>query len=202
MPIIRLATEPDGALTPIVRSRLPSVATRQDACETGGVTNVPLETWVSIGSLLGVGLSIVLVMRVMFKDLGGRIDRVEMRLNARIDDVKAELSSRIDAVESNLTARINAVESSLTARIDGVESSLTARIDGVESSLTARIDGVESSLTARIDGVESSLTARIDGLSTRVDKLDDRVYALAVGMKPLLERAGKAASRTTAPRTA
>jgi outer membrane murein-binding lipoprotein Lpp len=134
------------------------VATRQDACETGGVTNVPLETWVSIGSLLGVGLSIVLVMRVMFKDLGGRIDRVEMRLNARIDDVKAELSSRIDAVEANLTARINAVE--------------------------------------------SSLTARIDGLSTRVDKLDDRVYALAVGMKPLLERAGKAASRTTAPRTA
>ncbi len=119
---------------------------------------MPLETWVSIGSLLGVGLSIVLVMRLMFKDLGGRVDSVEMRLNARIEDIKTQLSDCIDSVES--------------------------------------------SLTARIDSVESNLSARIDGLSTRIDKLDDRVYALAAGMKPLLERAGKAASRRTAPHTA
>jgi hypothetical protein len=61
-------------------------------------------------------------------------------------------------------------------------------VASAEARLGQRIDGVEANLGKRIDSVEANL-------SMRIDKLDDRVYALAVGMRPLLD----AAENKTAP---
>lgn len=52
------------------------------------------------------------------------------------------------------------------------------------------VASAEARIGVRIDGVEANLSARIE-------KLDDRVYALAVGMKPLLEPAAKNVTRVT-----
>lgn len=89
------------------------LAMRADACETGSVIVVPLETWVSIGSLLIVTLTLAVFMR-----------------------------STVTSAEERLGKRIDAVEASL-------------------------------------------------------EKLDDRVYALAVGIKPLLEADGKNSASVT-----
>lgn len=64
---------------------------------------------------------------------------------------------------------------------------------GTEARLGKRIDSLDmkiDSVSARIDAVETNL-------SRRIDKLDDRVYALAIGMKPLLEPVEKNATRAT-----
>jgi hypothetical protein len=95
-----------------------------EACEDGEVTSVPLETWVSIGTLLGVGLSIVLIMRAMVRDLGVRIDGVEQRLGARIDKVEGRLEMRIDEVEAKLSARINTLDDRIYALAAGLKPQL------------------------------------------------------------------------------
>ena len=125
-----------------------------------------LETWVSIGSLLVVALTLAAFTR-------STVAGAEGRLGKRIDSVEASLAKRIDSVDGNLTKRIDSVEANLTKRIDSVEANLTKRIDDVEKGLTARID-----------------------------KLDDRVYALAVGMKPLLAEAEEKAARAATRRPA
>lgn len=67
--------------------------------------------------------------------------------------------------------------------VAGAEARLNTRIDSVETNLGKRID----SLDAKIDSVDASLTRRIDSVEAILEKLDDRVYALAVGLKPLLQ---------------
>jgi hypothetical protein len=116
---------------------------RAAACETERVHILPLETWVSIGTLLTVALGLAVFMRTMLVDLGGRID-----------SVRTELGERIDRIES------------------------------------------------KTDETRSDLGGRIDRLDSRVATLDDRVYALAVGMRPLLEKAEKPSARTKSTRTA
>ncbi|HEU4849420.1 MAG TPA: hypothetical protein VFS93_03325 [Terrimesophilobacter sp.] len=49
------------------------------------------------------------------------------------------------------------------------------------------VSSAEKRLGERIDSVEASLSKRIDSIETSLEKLDDRVYALAIGMRPLLE---------------
>lgn len=52
-------------------------------------------------------------------------------------------------------------------------------------AMRSEMRAMEHRLTARIDGVER----RIDGVDGRIDRLDDRVYALASGLKPMLDAA-------------
>jgi uncharacterized protein YdcH (DUF465 family) len=65
----------------------------------------------------------------------------------------------------------------LRSDLSGLEVRFGQRFDQVD----ARFDQVD----ARFDQVD----ARFDRVEARVERLDDRVYALATGMKPLIEQA-------------
>jgi hypothetical protein len=95
------------------------------------------------------------------------------------------MRATVTSAEVRLGKRIDGVETRLDRRIDDVETNLGKRIDDVESSLDKRID----SLDAKIDSIVANLGKRIDGVEVRLATLDDRVYTLAVGMRPLLETA-------------
>ncbi len=60
------------------------VAYTNEAVQTGGMT-VSLETWVSIGTLLGVGAGILIAIRAMGAELKGDIARLDDRVS-RLDD--------------------------------------------------------------------------------------------------------------------
>ncbi|GAA3749040.1 hypothetical protein GCM10022239_25490 [Leifsonia bigeumensis] len=107
---------------------------------------MPLETWVSVGSLLIATLTLATFTR-------SAVSSAEKRLGERIDSVEAGLSKHIDSVEAGLSKHIDSVEAGLSKHIASVEASL--------------------------------------------EKLDDRVYALATGMRPLLESTEKQESAIT-----
>ena len=59
------------------------------------------------------------------------------------------------------------------------------------SLLTVAV-GLYGALGRRFDVVDKRFDAvdhRLDRLETRIEKLDDRAYALAVGLKPLIDEA-------------
>ena len=70
---------------------------------------------------------------------------------------------------------------------------LRSALVGLETRLGKRIDAVDT----KIDTVETSLGKRIDMVAANVEKLDGRVYALAAGIKPLLESAEDKTTRAT-----
>ncbi len=93
-----------------------------------------LDTWVSLGALLGVLVTLVAVIRSGDERTDRRIDRLE------------------------------------------------AKVDGLRSELTGDIDGLRTELKGDIGDLRTELKGDIA-------RLDDRVYALAAGLRPLVEQA-------------
>ncbi len=64
-----------------------------------------LDTWVSLGALLGVGISLAGVMRSGVNRLDRRIDRLEDRVEERfdkVDDRFGKVEERFDKVDDRL----------------------------------------------------------------------------------------------------
>jgi septal ring factor EnvC (AmiA/AmiB activator) len=117
--------------------------------QNGGVF-VSLETWVSIGALLTVGLTLYATIRKT-----GR-------------DVRSELKDDIAAVRTDLAA---------------TRTELKADIAAVRTELAA----TRTELKADIAVVRTELAATRTELKADVGRLDDRVYALAAGLRPTLD---------------
>jgi septal ring factor EnvC (AmiA/AmiB activator) len=117
--------------------------------QNGGVF-VSLETWVSIGALLTVGLTLYATIRKT-----GR-------------DVRSELKDDIAAVRTDLAA---------------TRTELKADIAAVRTELAA----TRTELKADIAVVRTELAATRTELKADIGRLDDRVYALAAGLRPTLD---------------
>jgi hypothetical protein len=118
------------------------MASAERAVQNGAVF-VSLETWVSIGALLTVGLTLYATIRKT-----GR-------------DVRSELKDDIAAVRTDLAA--------------------------TRTELKADIAAVRTELKADIAVVRTELAATRTELKADVGRLDDRVYALAAGLRPTLD---------------
>jgi hypothetical protein len=72
---------------------------------------MPIETWTTLGTLLGVGLSLFLAMRTemraMEHRLTTRIDGVEVRID-RLDDRICRLDDRVYALAVGLKPAVEA----------------------------------------------------------------------------------------------
>lgn len=114
-----------------------------------------LETWVSIGALLAVGLTLFATIRKTGRDL------------------RSELKEDIAAVRTELGA---------------------TRVE-----LKADIAATRTELKADIAAVRTELAATRTELKADIGRLDDRVYALAAGLRPMLDEhpATPAATRDT-----
>ena len=79
----------------------------------------------------------------------------------------------------------------LRSDLSGLEVRFDARFDQVDArfaQVDARFDQVDARF-AQVDARFDQVDARFDRVEARVERLDDRVYALATGMKPLIEQA-------------
>ena len=127
---------------------------------------MPLETLVSLGSLVAVGLALYAAMRGFRTELRTEIADTRTALSADI----ASTNTRIDT----LTTRVDETNT----RID----SLTTRADGTNT----RID----SLGSRIDDLRTELKADIAetraDLKSDISRLDERTFLLATGLQPRL----------------
>jgi septal ring factor EnvC (AmiA/AmiB activator) len=136
------------------------MASVEPAMQNGRVF-VSLETWVSIGALLTVGLTLYATIRKT-----GR-------------DVRSELKDDIAAVRTDLAA----TRTELKADIAAVRTELKADIAAVRTELAA----TRTELKADIAVVRTELAATRTELKADVGRLDDRVYALAAGLRPTLD---------------
>jgi phage host-nuclease inhibitor protein Gam len=125
------------------------MASVEPAMQNGRVF-VSLETWVSIGALLTVGLTLYATIRKT-----GR-------------DVRSELKDDIAAVRTELAA---------------TRTELKADIAVVRTELA----GTRTELKADIAVVRTELAATRTELKADIGRLDDRVYALAAGLRPTLD---------------
>ncbi len=101
---------------------------------------MPLETWVSLGSLLGVALALYVALKSDSR-----------RLEAKIDRVSVELRNESAGIKSELTSDISKLRAEFKKGIDELRSELKGD----------------------------------------VARLDDRVYALAAGLRPVLHPGGE-----------
>jgi len=86
------------------------LAPSEPLTQNEGVIALPLETWVSIGTLLGVAVTMFVAMRSGFSDLRLEINglRSEMKdefkdVRAELKDVRAELKADLAALEGRVT---------------------------------------------------------------------------------------------------
>jgi hypothetical protein len=61
-------------------------------------------------------------------------------------------------------------------------------------SMLGGVAGMGAYLHADIRRVETRLDAHVGRLDGRIERLDDRVYALATGLKPLIDDASRSES--------
>ncbi|MDF1603923.1 hypothetical protein [Nocardioides sp. YIM 152315] len=135
-----------------------------------------IDTWVSLAALLGVlvalgGLTIGQT-RSLRSDLKGDVARLE----AKVDDHRSESKADIAGLRDELKADLAETRSELKADLAAVRSELKADLAAVRSELKADLAETRSELKAEIG------------------RLDDRVYALAAGLRPRIEGAPSAAS--------
>jgi hypothetical protein len=117
--------------------------------QTGGVSTMTIDTWVSLAALLAVLLS-----------LGGLILTQGRSLRS---ELKGDIA-RLDT------------------KIDGFRSELKGDIAGLRTELKGDIAGLRAELKGDIARVRAELAVDIG-------RLDDRVYALAAGLRPQVEEA-------------
>lgn len=98
-------------------------------------------------------------------------------------------------VRSNARVRIE-----LTAAIVGVRGEVAE----LRSEVKGDIAGLRTELKgdiARLDGRIDRLGGRIDRVEGRIERVDDRLYALATGLRPLIERVGSGTADVGAARS-
>lgn len=79
------------------------------------------------------------------------------------------------------------------SEIGDLRSELKSEIGELRSELKTDIADLRSELKTDIADLRADLKADIRRLDGRVEKLDERVYDLAVGMRPLLSGAQRSA---------
>ncbi len=169
--------------------------------QTGGVIfEMPLETWVSVATLLGFAVTVVTTVLVANgrtrKDLGtaiGGLDERIDRLDGKVGDLRVELKSdltRLDGTVDDVRAELKADITRLDGKVDDLRVELKADI--------TRLDGTVDDLRTELKSDITHLDGKVDDLRTELKsdmtRIDDRVFALAIGLKPLLEDA-----RTSGP---
>ncbi|MEX0426194.1 hypothetical protein AB3X52_01090, partial [Nocardioides sp. DS6] len=110
-----------------------------------------------------------------------RIGSVEVGLRGEISG----LDQKIDATRAGLEERIGSVEVGLRGEISGLDQ----KIDATRSGLEEKIDRVRTELRSEFQDGFASLRTE---LKSDIQHLDDRIYSLGVGLKPLVEQAQRA----------
>lgn len=130
-----------------------------------------MDTWVSIGGFVAVGTGLYTVMRSEFGKVNRKLD--EYRLEAKADVV----GLRSELITGNTSLRTELITANTSLRTE-----LKGDIAGLRTELKEDIAALRTELKADIGDLRTELTADIQ-------RVDDRVYALAAGLKPQIERA-------------
>ena len=93
-------------------------------------------------------------------------------MDERFESAAAFTASQFERVESQFTQ--------LTATVRHLDERLTNGIDSLDARLGERIDSLDVRLSKRIESLDIRL-------SERIDSVNGQMFALATGLKPLLD---------------
>ena len=119
-----------------------------------------IDTWVSLAALAGVVLTLGGLMLGQTRSLRADLKADIARLEAKIDGNRAEGKGDSAALRSELKTDIAGLRDELKAEVAGLRDELKAEVAGLR-----------------------------DDLKADIGRLDDRVYALAAGLRPQLGQA-------------
>jgi hypothetical protein len=113
---------------------------------TEGVIALPLETWVSLGTLIGFGVTILLAIRGVDASLRSEIAGVRSDLGSEIAGVRSDLRSEIGELRSEMKAEFKELRTEVKADMASLEtriSELDRRVYALAVGLRPEIDGVQ-----------------------------------------------------------
>ena len=133
----------------------------------------------AIGELKGEVRGINLRIDEMSKSHSERTDALSKSLSERIDELSKNHSERMDALSSTHSERTDALSKSFSERLDEMSRSFSERLEALGKSHSERMDTMSKSLSERIDELSKNHSERMDALTTRVERLEDGLSALA-----------------------
>lgn len=108
------------------------LSSAHDAAHTGGVNGLSLDTWVSLGTLIAVGIGIVTFMRAETRSI-----RTELR--SETHSLRAELHSESHSLRADLKADIQHLDERV-GRLDDCVQRLDDRVYALAAGLKPTLE--------------------------------------------------------------
>ncbi len=121
------------------------------------------DTWIMLGSIVGLAALLVPIMVALFASTNARIDGLRGDVNTQI----GRLDSRIDGLRDDFTAQFGRLDS----RIDGLRDDVNAQIGSLRDDINAQ----NGSLRADMREDHAAIHARLDSLQDGLADVGQRL---------------------------
>ena len=153
------------------------------------------DTWIMLGSIVGLAALLVPIMVALFASTNARIDGLRGDVNTQI----GRLDSRIDGLQDDFTTQFGRLDS----RIDGLRDDINAQIGSLRDDINAQIGSLRDDVNAQIGSLRDDVdvqngSLRADmredhaAIHTRLDSLQDGLADVGQRLARVEERLGMA----------
>ena len=160
--------------------------------ECANMETITLADYVQYGFLAFIALLLVAVVVALIRQSGAigelkgevrginlRLDEMSKSHSERTDAMSKSFSERLDEMSKSHSERTDATSKSFSERLDEMTKNHSERTDAMSKSFSERLDEMSRNFSERLDELRLSHSERMDALTTRVERLEDGLSALA-----------------------
>ena len=142
------------------------------------------DTWIMLGSIVGLAALLVPIMVALFASTNARIDGLRGDVNTQI----GRLDSRIDGLRDDFTAQFGRLDS----RIDGLRDDINAQIGSLRDDVNAQIGSLRDDVDVQNGSLRADMREDHAAIHTRLDSLQDGLADVGQRLARVEERLGMA----------
>ena len=135
------------------------------------------DTWIMLGSIVGLAALLVPIMVALFASTNARIDRLDVRIDGLRDDVNAQIGGLRDDVN---------------AQIGGLRDDVNVQIGGLRDDVNVQIGSLRDDVNVQNGSLRADMREDHAAIHTRLDSLQDGQADVGQRLARVEERLGMA----------